>query len=312
METRPSSASLCYSPHGGHLTTLPFFTQGPLYALSELENRTLLNARGWKEHGCQSHTLDTSWQTKHAHLHAVHLSTHGHCHSCGVTLQFPPHNSCLPLLTAFSAPSCKILPGLVNLERSEEKLYYLKKTQQTPLGLLNLPCIQWPHRCCPGSGGQWLPVSCLAQTIHLQNRQLVPKGDSCLTCVARVWDSPILTPSTASTNRIRNSSLGSTWDGKVKILKETQKASQTSTMFVSTKLLPCLWSVREPSPTAVPQQSKPPCFVHLSPYHHGPVLCWNSSLPCNLLPSPTQSSFACPSVESLNLTLSFNAFSFLV
>lgn len=137
-------------------------------------------------------------------------------------------------MTAFSAHPCKILCGLVNLKKSEEKLHYLKQTQQTPLGLLNLPCIQWPHRCCPGSGGQWLPVSCLAQTIHLQNRQLVPKGDSCLTRAARVWDSPVLAPSTASTNRIRNSSLGSTWDGKAKILKETQKASQTSTMFVST------------------------------------------------------------------------------
>lgn len=137
-------------------------------------------------------------------------------------------------MTAFSAHPCKILCGLVNLKKSAEKLHYLKQTQQTPLGLLNLPCIQWPHRCCPGSGGQWLPVSCLAQTIHLQNRQLVPKGDSCLTRAARVWDSPVLAPSTASTNRIRNSSLGSTWDGKAKILKETQKASQTSTMFVST------------------------------------------------------------------------------
>lgn len=127
--TCPSS---CCSPHGGHLTTLPFFPQGPLYALSELENKSsLLHAQWWKERGCQSHTLGTSLQTKHAHLHAKYTWITA-CQNSEVTPQFPPHISCPLLLTAFSAPPYKILPGLINLKRAEEKLHYAKQTQQTP------------------------------------------------------------------------------------------------------------------------------------------------------------------------------------
>lgn len=80
-----------------------------------------------------SHTHWTvSLQTKHAHLHAIHLGTHGQLlvssasQTSEVTPQFPPHTTCLPFLTALSSPSCKILPGLTHLQRPEERLGYLR------------------------------------------------------------------------------------------------------------------------------------------------------------------------------------------
>lgn len=73
-----------------------------------------------------------SLQTKHAHLHAVHLGTRGQLlvssasQTSEVMPQFPPYTSCLLLLTALSSPSCKILPGLLHLQRPEERLGYLR------------------------------------------------------------------------------------------------------------------------------------------------------------------------------------------
>lgn len=75
------------------------------------------------------------------------------------------------------------------------------------------------------------------------------------------------------------------WERKKKYYKNTNRQPNQCCVSVSS-LWPRLWLLKEHSATA-PQQSKPPS--HLSPYQHDPDSCWNSSLPCNHLPSPTQS-----------------------
>lgn len=75
------------------------------------------------------------------------------------------------------------------------------------------------------------------------------------------------------------------WERKKKHYKNTNRQPNQCCVSVSS-LLPRLWLLREHSATA-PQQSKPPS--RLNPYKYDPDPCWNWSLPCNHLPSPTQS-----------------------
>lgn len=67
------------------------------------------------------------------------------------------------------------------------------EAREPPSPTPNSPCKPWPHKCCPNSGGRWLPVSCLPQTIRLRHRQPVPTGESGTSVLPGAWDSPIPT-----------------------------------------------------------------------------------------------------------------------
>lgn len=94
----------------------------------------------------------------------------------------------------------------------------------------NSPCKPWPHKCCPNSGGRWLPVSCLLQTIRLRHRQPVPTGESGTSVLPRAWDSPIPTSTAPAADRIRASLRGSAQVRRGKERRKLHRGSQCNTV----------------------------------------------------------------------------------